>query len=557
MYDLLLLNLTRISHDPRLDGSIGLHSIAAYAKTKGFNAKVYSGNIKNCKSIIVSEITGNQVPIVGFYVGEDNIVVVSNVIRWLKSTLDVLVIVGGPQSVALGEEFLYSTKCDCICEGEGEETITELLDFVINGLGNLESIHGLKYCANGVFKVNPQHPPICDLDRLPFPSYENSLNQRFRKGEMVGILTGRGCPFGCAFCYEGANAKVVRFRSIVNVMAEIDMIMENNPNLKTINVYDDTFTLNKERVLSFCKGMKERKVRWFCEAHISTILKDPDMLEEMIASGLISMQIGIESGSNRVLKAYNKSTTCEDILRIVKLCKGMGLANLSGNFIIGGAMETEETFQESVLLVKEMLREGKGMFECRTVFLAPYPKTAISSTPEEFELELDQHAYNNSVVSMNNPVMRTHTLTLERIFQLREEFEELLTEEYAKLALESTRYDVINCFYGTGEYNRNNVRWAFAYGKYPHINEYTNSGFFSNDMVDLASFPVRTFGDMNYLKKVFPSKCFSQTEISFLFLSNGRNTFSDIANSLKLPEEELVMMFKNFEDRCLVYQSEF
>lgn len=145
--------------------------------------------------------------------------------------------------------------------------------------------------GTGLIVNSGENAVVHDLDSVGYPHMEDSLTGNLRQGSMVGIITGRGCPYNCAFCYEGANAKNVRFRSIANVMEEIDYIQEHNTKLGFISIYDDTFTLKKERVLEFCEEIKKRNILWFCAGHISFVLSHPDVLKEMINAGYDMVQL--------------------------------------------------------------------------------------------------------------------------------------------------------------------------------------------------------------------------------------------------------------------------
>ena len=137
-------------------------------------------------------------------------------------------------------------------------------------------------------------------------------------------------------------------------MEEVDDLYKNNRHIEYINIYDDTFTLDKDRVLAFCEEISKRKIKWFCEGHISFVLKNPDILKKMVESGLTCIQFGIESGSKAVLDAYCKHTDSDSIIKAVQICKKAGIHGITGNFIIGGALETKETVEESKRLAKEL-----------------------------------------------------------------------------------------------------------------------------------------------------------------------------------------------------------
>ena len=268
--------------------SIGQFLIAAYLRERDFVAQVYSGNSLDCKRIIENEVLNHHVQVIGFYAAADNIRVVAHSIQWLKKNYpEVITFVGGPQAIGLDATFFLTTGNDYAIIGEGEIPTHKLMSYLIDGVGHLEEIPSLLYYDHKTEKMvwnQCDNAIITNLDEIPFPHIEDSLSRKLRQGKMVGIITGRGCPNHCTFCYEGANAKNVRFRSIENVMEEIDYITAHNPNVEYINVYDDTFTLRVDRILEFCEAMKKRNLKWFCEGHVSFVIQHPDVLKTMVDS---------------------------------------------------------------------------------------------------------------------------------------------------------------------------------------------------------------------------------------------------------------------------------
>lgn len=554
MYDLLLLNIVR---DNSLASGfmecLGQHSIASYLSCRGYSARVFSGKTNDVKHVINNEIK-NGIRCVGLYASSDNINIVTNITKWIKHNYELSVIIGGPEAVSCNEEFMRVTNCDGVIENEGEEPVKLFLDYIIKGAGERANIPNLKYIdEEDKYNKNPNSYYVADLDEIPFPRHENSLNKRFRMGSMVGIITGRGCPFSCAFCYEGANAKNVRFRSIKDVMEEIDYIIDINPDLSIINIYDDTFTLDRDRVYEFCDEIARRDLYWVCEAHISNIVKYPEMIEYMIKSGLVGIQIGIESGSDKVLKAYNKHTTSDDILEAVMICKKYKLPHLTGNFIIGGAMEDYDTFNESFELAKKMVEAGRGMFECRTVFLSPYPNTQISESPEKFGLHPVKELIEHTVYTMHNPVMATDKLSVKDITKLRDKFNQELEKKYFEQAKKSTREEIERIVLRSGRL-RNRVHvWRDFYEKIEHINSFIGNALLNKIEYSEEYYPIRTFNDPDYVDMLDVTK----NEKEFLLHSDGKHSISDISKKLYMKPVQAKKMYYRLFNRCLVYLSEF
>ena len=295
-----------------------------------------------------------------------------HIISWLKDTWpDAAVLAGGPEAYSLGEEFLRETGCDYVVCGEGESAVLSLLRLIVDGISTQKSITGIKYIdSSGKFRVTQPSPLIHDLDKIPFPS------------------------------------KTVRLRSIKNVIAEIESVKAENHSLKYVNIYDDTFTLSMERVRDFCAYMKESGLSWTCEAHVLMLWRNPEMIRVMAESGLIAVQLGIESGSQRVLNAYNKHITPEMIIDVVRECKAAGLHRVEGNYIIGGAFESEDTIRESIAHAKKLITAGRGIAELNTVFFAPYHGTLITQAPELYGMCIDRRRFQHAAFTTKDELLR-------------------------------------------------------------------------------------------------------------------------------------------------------
>jgi len=212
-YELLLLNVSRNKRalSDYFGDSIGQHIIAEYIKRFGFVAKVYSGYVGDAKKVIKFEISEHNVPVIGFYCAADNIVTTLNLIKWIKKIYtDKKIVIGGPQAVAIDKKMFLENSIDYVIVGEGEIPMLKLMECIIDGYGELQEIPSLKYVKNNQMFINDIKGAIIhNLDNIPFPNFDNSLNSNFRKGKTIGLITGRGCPFNFAFCNEVANAKNV------------------------------------------------------------------------------------------------------------------------------------------------------------------------------------------------------------------------------------------------------------------------------------------------------------------------------------------------------------
>lgn len=562
MYDILLLNVYRDTsgYSECFHDCIGQYLLAAYLRKHDFVAQVYAGTAEDCKKVLEKEVGGGHVRIVGFYAAADNIRVVSHAVKWVKENFDAVTIVGGPQAVALKPQFFLETSNDFAIVGEGEIPMLHLVSYLVDGIGTREQLPSVKYIdkeKNALVWNRCDQAVIADLDTIPFPHVEDSLTRRLRSGKMAGILTGRGCPNHCTFCYEGANAKNVRFRSIPNVMEEIDYIREHNPGIEYLNVYDDTFTLQPGRVLEFCREMKARGLKWFCEGYVSFVIQHPEILQEMVDSGLTCIQFGIESGSNQVLAAYNKRTTREMILQCIQICKESGIHGITGNFIIGGAKETAETLEESRKLAADMLKAARGILELYTVYFAPYPNTRMSSSPEEFGIEMDQELLNYNLNTMRSPVVRTEALTAKEIYEKKHEFDRFLEEYYRQEALASKKADVIQGMYQDGRRIHVNPTWEAAYLSFHHIDVFLRHMSEEEQQFRPDAYPIRTFDDfvLDGGKMTAEPGTFEGLEKEILLRASGQKTAAELSRVLGVTIDEMEAVFYRLNNRCLLYMS--
>lgn len=559
-YDILLLTIVRNANDKpaHFHECLGQHLIASYIEQYDFRAKVYYGDVLNCKEVIDREIKNSKIKAIGFYIGADNVVMTGNIIRWIKKNYDIVTIVGGPEAHAVGAEFLKSTYCDYAVYGEGEIPIKNLLTYLLDGYGEINEIKSLKYIdEQGNFHITEMEDIIMDLDSIPFPNKKNSLNKRYRAESGIGILTGRGCPFQCSFCFEGATSKKVRLRSIENVIEEIEEVRKYNRNLTTINIYDDTFTLSKERVKKFGDYMKKSGLRWSCEGHVSRIQQDPDLIRMMVDSGLYAMQIGIESGSQKVLDGFHKKITPDEIIEVVALCQETDLELLEGNYIIGGAFESEETIEESIKHAEKLIEIGGEMLQINTVFFAPYYGTPITKQPSLYGMKIKENEKNHTITTMVDAVVETEDLTTKEIVLAQRKFEEAIAKAYRKKAMQLSKEKLI--LYRNKQKDIYNQNWKRAIAECAHINEFSKHLSECEQTIGLEKYPIKTIQgyimEEDYIEK--NGFILRGIEKECLLWADGRNSIQDIIMQMGLDIEQCLDIYKKLNEQCLVYFSEF
>ena len=257
--------------------------------------------------------------------------------------------------------------------GEGETGFLKIIEY-LSGVGEpwngdfldeseLRGVPGLIWKSNGKVCCNDQAFQN-DLDTISFPAWElidisdyQSAPQGviFKNQPVAPMIITRGCPFLCTFC-AGYNitGRKLRFRSIENVMQEIDLLY-NKYNVREIHILDDNFTLDKEFARKFCEELIHRKfdISWCCPNGLRLDSLDREILVLMRKAGCYYVSIGIESGSQRVLDMMKKRLKISEIKRQVDMVRSVGL-DVNGFFILGYPGETIDDIRKTIDFAREL-----------------------------------------------------------------------------------------------------------------------------------------------------------------------------------------------------------
>ncbi|OFV70903.1 B12-binding domain-containing radical SAM protein [Acetobacterium wieringae] len=470
---LMLIHRGTRTHSITQIEPIGHMSLAEMMASKGIEVAVFSGELlKGLEFLAATGSDGNTV--VGLYCDYENQSAVESFSREIKRRYGATVLVGGPQTVGLGEDFLRASQADAIMRGEGEYSLFEAIHALQNeAIEKWESIPGLcSLRSDGSYYDNGIYPAIENLDALPIIT--GTIKSAQHQGiNHMAVMSGRGCPFHCSFCYEGGNSKNVRRRSVANVMQEIRCRLKQNPNVKYIFFGDDTFTLDKERVRSFCEQLKELRKEhdfvWFADAHVNIVIKYPEIVKMMVDAGLVRMQIGIESCNQHIIDIYNKKIKREGLFEVIEICQAAGLPQLVGNIIIGGALETRESLDYTFDTVNQMIKAGRGMVEVVSTFYMPFPETAMSKNPQAFGIYVKDEGALTSVGDF--PVIETATLSIEEICAARNEFFEMNTRLMRKMLSDGEIPDevILKSYALSEKYGLSGMWQGLAYSRYPYF----------------------------------------------------------------------------------------
>ena len=567
--DILFLNLHRryLNTNANYGGFLGIYILAAFVKQEGYNAKSFAGNFEEGLKILDDFCTAGKISMVGLYCDYENVTENIFISRHVKEKYNLPVIIGGPQATALDENFFIASKCDAVVRYEGELTVLELMNFFIEEVGALENILGIMYLKGDKLQKNPERPLIQNLDALPFIDAECYIKpQDFYEG--LSLMTGRGCPFHCAFCHEGAHTRAVRFRSVENVLAEIDAYLKVwNGGELYILFTDDTFTLNGERVKKICEGLIERRkhydFKFFCEGHVHTLYKNPKMIKNLAAAGCVRIQLGIEAGTKKILSAYGKNTTPEEIFEVVKICRDSGIQQIYGNIILGGANFTREVFEADKKFALEILEFGCGTVELGVVTFWPLAETKMTRCPENFGMNILDGEF---VTSAGGDFPQIETATLDK-FTIAEMELELQQEILLKMKtmLESWQIPaerILSWFPKSSrstnglwfmELRRNEI--LFAYYEILKRGE----GFHSSQIENLENaHPMRVAILYKYLQRIDDNTIticgenFFGAEIEIVLLTAGKLRVAEIAQRVKIEIPAVIKTLNKLEQKHFI-----
>jgi anaerobic magnesium-protoporphyrin IX monomethyl ester cyclase len=333
----------------------------------------------------------------------------------------IYVIVGGPHPSSVGTQILDYPHIDMGVAGEGEQTLPELLRYLeIKSGVEWTHVQGILCRMNGHAVATPQRPLVSDLDELGFPGllasrvlmdFDQYPAEAFRS-----VLATRGCPNNCFYCgSRNVWGRTVRFRSPENVVEEIQSL--RGMGIQHIHFEDDTFGVNATYLLALCREIENRcpEVQWSCETHVNTITNENVSI--MKKAGCSMIQLGIESGSNRILREIRKGFSIDKALNACEIIRGHEIA-LETFFMIGLPQETEGSLRETLRAVEQV--------ECNKVIYSiftPYPGTeafewckskGLIGSGYDLSLHHHQSPVNNFCAAIPHDVFRSMASEIEQ-----------------------------------------------------------------------------------------------------------------------------------------------
>lgn len=273
---------------------------------------------------------------------------------------NIIIIGGGGGFTSEPIAFSELLETDYAVIGEGEQTCCELARALEEGR-DVSGIPGIVYRSESGYRFTGHRDYIRDVDSIPFPCYDGLNMEEYLANQhsdgwynyyayysdtprMMPMLMARSCPYQCSFCFHPIG-KGYRARSLDNFFAELDCWIEKY-HINGIALVDECFSIDKNRVMEFCRRIKPYGLKWACQMRADTY--SDELLRCMKDSGCIGACFGIESMSERVLENMNKRMETAAIENALALTYKYRIG-CNGNLIFGAEAETLETMRESLI----------------------------------------------------------------------------------------------------------------------------------------------------------------------------------------------------------------
>lgn len=356
----LLINPPRLNPHrmaKKIHPPLNLLYLATALKERGIAVEVLDACAANMDiAAIVAGIGSFQSNLVGFPLFSDILGPTNQLVRATRKAFPALpIVLGGIHVTAVPEQTARMIpEADYFLSGYAEKTLCMLAEAINTGSG-LEKVPNLTWRNQDKIITNPDDEEELDVNAITFPDrslvrkhYENGdYYQLFSTLPFDSIVTGRGCPFRCGFCYNSIRKKLM-VRSAENIQQEIYELYKNGA--RFLDVDDDNFAVDRSRAMKIFSWIQKERLdlQLFLKARPDNV--DRELLAEAKKSGVSIISYGIESGSQRILDAMNKRTSVEKNAAVIAMTKAAGI-DVHAGFLIGFPGETPEMIEQSIRFV--------------------------------------------------------------------------------------------------------------------------------------------------------------------------------------------------------------
>lgn len=288
-----------------------------------------------------------------------------------------ITVAGGPHVTVRPEEAI-AFGFDLAVTGEGERSAVEIADRLWEAHGDISAFSDISGVVTAASRTVGGF--LDDLDALPYahtalPAFQPEI---YGNGTWVvtgGTVTSRGCPARCTFCANYVTGRSFRYRSALDVVAELVTLRQEH-DVRNFAFWDDAFTAHRPRLRELCDAMDATDTlsdtTWTCITPAN--MANKATLERMAASGCVAINYGIESGDASVLQTIEKGQKPQQVVDAVRTASALGMSTVV-NFMFGFPGEGPTEIEATVDLMRE-LSSSADFFNNRGV-LVPFPGTPV------------------------------------------------------------------------------------------------------------------------------------------------------------------------------------
>ncbi len=372
--------------------ALGILALAGKISSEGYDVKVFEGGFQeSTRPVIIKKILAYRPDIVGisgYTCSVENAGKIADTLK--QKQKGVIIVAGGPHISAVPEQTLSRYEgFDYGVIGEGEETFLELIRAIENDSDPAE-IKGLAYRNSHSIYRTPKRTRIQLLDSLPFLNFDLLENKKafmppmfaYARFPVLPFVTSRGCPYQCKFCDHSVFGHDYRTFSAEYIIRQIDD-MKRKYGVKHIIFYDDLFVIDQKKMQAVCdyfrKSQYKPKLTWTIDLR-ADLLTD-EILREMKSAGCWMINVGLESGAEKLLQQMGKDLSLSRAEQGIALAKKRGI-KIKGLFMMGYPGENLDTIKETVRFASRLKLDLISISK-----FTPYPGTTVyDSYKYEYEL---------------------------------------------------------------------------------------------------------------------------------------------------------------------------
>jgi hypothetical protein len=345
---------------------------------------------------------------------------------------DLPILLGGPHATVLDRLILERfPQFDLIVRNEAELKVLPVLQALADR--RFDGVPGITYRKGREIVANPGEPVIDDLDSLPAAAYDHYPIETLGL-TWLRVDAGRGCPFQCSFCSTASFfGRRYRLKSAARLCADLDALHARY-GVTHFSLTHDLFTVNRNKVIDFCREVAGRGYTWKCSARMDCV--DPQLLEIMRDAGCLEIYYGVETGSPRMQKLSQKRLDLSLFYPTLDATERLGMTE-TVSFITGYPQEEKADQDATLDMIGSCFYRETPPHYVQLHLLTPEPGTHLLT---EFGRGM---AYDGYVTDFNFP-----TLEPDDAAVMRDNADIFVNHHYFESALSRHRHIFVTSLYG-------------------------------------------------------------------------------------------------------------